>query len=343
MKKTTILLVLALSVKLLVAQEKCDLYTSSQDNYWEQSSVELKNIAQTLNEKIVIDPAVKYQTIDGWGGCFNEIGWQALSYLSDQEKKKVMAALFDPSGCVFTICRMPIGSSDYGLDYYSFNDSAGDYKMKYFSIERDKKCMIPYIKAAMKYQPELRVWGSPWTPPAWMKTNGKYFQGQLNQDEKNLQAYALYFSKYVEEYRKEGINVFAVHVQNEPLHLPTFPSCGWTGQQMANFIGKYLGPHFQKEKLNAEIWLGTLNGDSDKDEYKLFVVPSLSDPNTAKYITGVGFQWYGDAAVEATVDNFLDKKIMQTETKCGNGDNSWNYAFETYEQMEWYLNRNATV
>jgi glucosylceramidase len=343
MKKIAIFLVLVLPGKNPVSQEKFDLYSSSQEIYWEHNSIDLKNEITTLNEKIIIDTAIKYQSVDGWGGCFNEKGWQALTHLNEAEREEVMAAFFDDSGCAFTYCRMPIGASDYALDYYSLNDSAGDFEMKYFSIGRDKKYLIPFIKAAMKYQPQLKVWGSPWTPPAWMKTNQKYFQGELKQDQQNLKAYALYFLKYVKAYKNEGINIFAIHVQNEPLHLPTFPSCGWTGQQMADFIGNYLGPAFHEEKLNAEIWLGTLNGNPEHDEYKEFIVPALSNLNVSKYITGCGFQWYGDAAVDPTIANFLEKKIIQTETKCGNGYNSWKYAFETYDQMHWYLCRNATA
>ncbi len=343
MKKITIYLFFTLLGTYISAQNKCELYSSSPENLWETKTIELKPYAKSFNESIGIDVSKQFQTIDGWGGCFNEKGWQALSYLTETERQDVMEALFDKNGCDFATCRMPIGASDYALDYYSLNDSAGDYQMKYFSIQRDKKYLIPFIKAAMKYQPQLRIWGSPWTPPAWMKTNGKYFQGELNQDDKNLKAYALYFADYVKAYQNEGIHVYAVHVQNEPLHLPGFPSCGWTGQQMADFIGNYLGPEFQKEKLPAEIWLGTLNGNPDNDEYKQFVLPALSNPKTAKFITGVGFQWFGDAAVDPTVENFPEKKIMQSETKCGNGDNSWAYAFETYDQMHWYLSRNAVA
>lgn len=148
-------------------------------------------------------------------------------------------------------------------------------------------------------------------------------------DSPNLNAYALYFQKYVEAYRNEGVRIAAVHVQNEPLNLAAFPSCGWPGIQMGEFVRDYLGPRFETENIDCEIWLGTINGNEDTDEFKEFIKPSFSDPNTAKYLEGAGLQWYGAAAVEATIENYPDKAIMQTETKCGWGANDWEYDFQT--------------
>ena len=98
----------------------------------------------------------KQQVIDGFGACFNELGWTALSVLEDTEREAILKNLFDPQeGLKLNICRMPIGANDYARDYYSLNDSAGDFEMKYFTIARDKEVLIPYIKAAMKYRPDL--------------------------------------------------------------------------------------------------------------------------------------------------------------------------------------------
>lgn len=313
--------------------------SSNNDAQWEKNEIELVS-AKKVEADIVINPKESLQTIEGWGGCFNEKGWKAMQYLTAKEQKEIMTALFAEDQCDFGYCRMPIGASDYALNYYSLNDVEGDYAMKNFSIDRDRKYMLPYIKAAMAIEPELQVWGSPWTPPAWMKDNKDYCRGTINMDKKNLDAYALYFQKYVEAYRNEGVNIVAIHPQNEPLHLPAFPSCGWNGQQLKTFIQDHLGPRFVENKLDCEIWLGTINGD-DTDEYKEYIAPILGDEASAKYVTGAGFQWYGDAAVEPMIKNFPDKKMMQTETKCGDGANDWNYAFQTYNQMVWYLERNS--
>jgi glucosylceramidase len=157
-----------------------------------------------------IDPGTEYQVIDGFGGCFNDLGWQALLALDEPAREAALKELFDPAGANFTLCRMPIGANDFSLKWYSFDETPGDYRMEDFSIERDRSDLIPYIKAAMKYQPKLGVWGVPWSPPEWMKTNNHYKGGTMKQDARTLAAYALYFSKYVRAYRAEGVHVYAV-------------------------------------------------------------------------------------------------------------------------------------
>lgn len=117
----------------------------------------------------------KQQTIDGWGGCFNELGWQALQTLPFKEREKVIKEFFDPNtGLKYNICRMPIGANDYSFTWYSLNETDGDFEMKNFNIERDKTILIPYIKEALKFRPDLKIWASPWSPPTWMKTNKHY-------------------------------------------------------------------------------------------------------------------------------------------------------------------------
>lgn len=285
------------------------------------------------------------QILDGWGGCFNELGWQSLSILDEPQRREVLAALFNPTdGCAFDLCRMPIGASDYALNYYSLNDTPGDYAMAHFSIERDRLMLIPYIQAARAIRPNLRVWGSPWTPPAWMKTNDQYYQGAINMEPKNLQAYALYLEKYVRAYRAEGITIVGIHYQNEPRHLPGFPSCGWNGNDTRTFIANYLGPQFERSGLGAEIWLGTINGNKDDDtEYAEYVETVLSDPTAARYVTGCGFQWYGITSVEKMKAAFPGKKMMQTEARCGDGKNDWAYAVSTFSDMAWYFARGANA
>lgn len=284
---------------------------------------------------IQIDPSMLYQKIEGWGGCFNELGWDALSAASEADRDDVIKALFDPKdGCKFNVCRMPIGANDYAMDYYSLNDNDQDYSMSKFSLDRDRKYLIPYIKAAMNYRSDLKMWGSPWSPPAWMKSKKRYSGGNLNQDPKTLAAYALYFEKYVQAYQAEGINVFAVHVQNEPFEGPNYPSCLWTGQQMRDFIKNYLGPQFKKDKVNAEIWLGTIN----QDKYKDYVQDTLKDPAAAKYISGCGFQWGGRPTAAMTRGDFPDMRIYSTEHECGNcwwGDWGWG-AFKDTAPNDWY-------
>ena len=312
---------------------------STQGKPWaDNGAVKAREKGRGGKVDVEIDSGATEQEIDGWGGCFNEMGWDALLALKADAREAVLKGLFDPStGCKFNICRMPIGASDFALDYYSLNDHAGDYQMEKFSLERDRQYLIPFIQAAMKHRPDLKIWGSPWTPPAWMKTYGLYYKGQLTWKPENLEAYALYFSKYVQGYRSEGIHVYAVHIQNEPLHLPVFPSCWWEGREMRDFIRDYLGPRFKADKVDAEIWLGTINGEKPFDSYADWAEPTLRDPVANAFVTGCGFQWFGDYCTPLVRKNYPDKKLMQSETKCGDGSNDWAYAEETFDLMRWYL------
>jgi glucosylceramidase len=303
-----------------------------------------------------IFPGQKQQTIEGWGGCFNELGWDALQLLNIKERESVLRALFNPdNGLKFNICRMPIGANDYARNWYSLDDSAGDFNMKYFNIVRDRKILIPYIHEAMKYNPTLKLWASPWSPPVWMKTNKHYANApgdhndlkpenavlsgnQFIQEEKYLSSYALYLSKFAKAYQAEGINIYSVHFQNEPFTRNQWPNCSWTPTAMRNFITGYLGPTFHKEKLNTELWLGTWNNDVIENFDTV-----LSSPEAMKYIAGVGLQWEGKNIIQALHKKYPAVKLMQTESECGNGDFSWNDARHLFDLMKIYLDGGAVI
>lgn len=276
-----------------------------------------------------------FQTIDGFGGCFNELGYRALNKLSKEKQEEVLKNIFSPSESNFTYCRLPIGASDYAESWYSLNETEGDYAMEHFTIERDKGCLIPYIKAAEKHSGGLTLFASPWSPPVWMKYPKAYNFGTLIWTEENLNAYALYFKKFVEAYAEEGLTLHQIHIQNEPIADQKFPSCVWSGEHMRDFIKDYLGPLFQKSGLNTEIWLGTINAPYDNyghqpawhtTNYNHMANIVLSDPKAKSYISGVGYQWGGKNAIQQTHIAHPDMKLAQTENECGDGKNSWDYA-----------------
>ncbi|NLW48229.1 MAG: glycoside hydrolase family 30 protein [Firmicutes bacterium] len=294
---------------------------------------------------IEIDKKTVYQEIDGFGGAFNEKGWEALSILTPEQREEALKALFDPQeGAKLNICRVPIGASDYAIDRYTLNETKDDFEMKDFSIQRDQGCLIPYIKAAMQYRPDLKIWGSVWTPPTWMKTNGEYDGGYMKGDPQIYQAFALYLARFLEAYQKEGIDAYAVAVQNEPTIETNYPSCLWTEYQFLAFIKDHIGPLFQERGVKGEIWLGTMQ-DADYTKYPKTV---LSDAEANKYITTVGFQWDGLHSVAWTRKNYPEKKLMQTETECGNWywkarfdpnkpQNDWNYGVYTWKKVKDYF------
>lgn len=287
---------------------------------------------------------VTQRRIEGFGGCFNELGLTAMQHLSEENQKTVYDALFDPEGdCKFTICRLPIGASDYALEWYSHNEVENDYHMEHFNIDRDRNYLIPYIKEALKRNPEMKLFASPWSPPTWMKFPKAYNYGKLRWEKEVLEAYALYFVKFVEAYKREGITIDQIHVQNEVVADQKFPSCVWTGEELREFIRDYLGPAFEKHGLETEIWLGTINGivadlfQKSASDYDQIVNPALSDPEAYKYIKGVGFQWAGKYTIQQTVQSYPELRYMQTENECGDGKNTWEYAQYVYNLFRHYF------
>ncbi len=270
----------------------------------------------------------------GFGGCFNELGWKALKRLDEARRENVLHELFSPSGgCGFNYCRLPIGASDYAESWYSHNEQAGDLEMKHFSIARDEQSLIPYLQAARRHQPDMFLFASPWSPPTWMKQPPAYNNGTLVWTPENLTAYARYFVRFVQEYARRGIRVGSVHVQNEPNSNQKFPSGVWTGAQMRDFIRDYLGPMFQRERLECQIWAGTI----ERAEVNAWAQLILSDERARAFIAGVGYQWAGKGAIQRTRMAWPEVPLIQTENECGEGLNSWDYAHYVFDLVHHYI------
>lgn len=327
--------------------------SSTDQSRWVQHSPQtLSNNKNTTQFDVEILPAGKQQTIDGWGGCFNELGWDALMSLDSTARYAVLKEFFEPKdGLKYNICRMPIGANDYSRNWYSLDETSGDFELKNFSIERDKTSLIPYIKAAMKFRPDLQLWASPWSPPVWMKTNKHYANqpgdhndltaensikagDQFIQKKEYLSAYAHYLAKFSQEYHKQGINVFAIQFQNEPYTYNQWPNCSWTARAMRDFVSTYLGPTFKKENVQSQIWFGTINNGN----VAVFDTV-LSNPNIRKYISGVGFQYEGKEVVADVYRKYPELKRMETETPCGGGTFDWKSAEETFETIKFYMDK----
>ncbi|UMB61780.1 hypothetical protein MHL31_06140 [Lutibacter sp. A80] len=355
--KSCLLVAIIVILSACESQPKVTWVSSTDTNTWVNKTY--KQQANTSNAviSIDIDIAKQKQEITGFGGCFNELGWEALNVVSSEEKQQILNDLFSQEdGCKFSVFRMPIGANDYAVDWYSHNETPEDFEMVNFSIDRDKKRLIPYIKEAQKINPDISVWASPWCPPSWMK-HSKHYACKSNpkfndlpiefssteelvsrfiMEPKYLESYALYFSKFVQAYKAEGIDISAVHVQNEYNSAQNFPSCVWKPQDLGIFIADYLGPKFKSENIDSEIWLGTVERPqiervSDILEYK----------NTKDYVKGVGFQWAGKGAIEAVHAKYPEMELMQTETECGDGSNDWKAAEYTFNLMKHYFENGA--
>jgi len=276
---------------------------------------------------------------EGFGGCFNELGWIALSRLSAAARRKVLASFFCPGdGLGLTIGRIPIGASDYAAEWYSCNEEEGDLAMRRFSIARDQKHLLPYIQEALSLEPELRFFASPWSPPTWMKFPKAHNYGTLRMEPDILRAYALYFVKFVQAYGREGVRIAQIYPQNEPVADQKFPSCVWTGEELRLFIRDYLGPALKKHCPDVALWLGTLN----TADYDRMILPVLMDARARAFLSGVGFQWDGKGAVQRTRQSFPGLKLMQTENECGDGQNTWAYAEYVFGLLQHYLTNGTT-
>lgn len=319
-------------------------FSTTEDEKWVEK--QLKD--GTDNETFIAISGETDQEMAGFGGCFNELGTIALNKLSKDKQEEVYEMLFgkEADGLRFNFCRMPIGASDYAAKWYSHNEVEGDYKMEHYSIERDYKYLLPYIKEAYKRNPEIEMFASPWSPPTWMKFPQAYNYGTMVMSDENLSAYALYFSKFVKAYEEEGIRIDQVHVQNEPHSSQKFPSCRWTGEEFATFIGKYLGPEFESKGIKSDIWLGTLNGPEVdgrflETTYHQYANLVLHDKDAAKYVKGVSYQWRGKYAMQVTKESWPEIKLLQSENECGDGENTWAYARYVYDLFQHYLSNGA--
>lgn len=313
--------------------------TSTENSYWQLGKT-------TTEQGITLTFGEEQQTIRGFGCCFSELGAKALNKLSPEDKKNVLDELFDDQGGAFNYCRTPIGASDFALDFYSYNDTEGDYEMKNFSIDRDRKLLLPLIKEGVSRRTDMQMFASPWCPPTWLKTHNTYSFGVFNRTEQNLKAYALYFKKYVQAYHNECIPLIHIHPQNEPCSTQKFPSCEWRGEWLADFVGKYLGPALEGE--NVDIFFGTVNGPESDSRYIWtrycdFLGYAMQDPAARKYIKGVGYQWAGRNALSQTQEDYPNLEIIQTESQCGDGQNSWEHAMFIYELARIYFRFGTTA
>jgi glucosylceramidase len=305
-----------------------------------------------------VDVSATAQTMEGFGACFNELGWTSLSKLSDRDRESVFRELFDPvAGARFSLCRMPIGANDFALKAYSYDEVPGDFELKHFSIENDLATLIPFLHAAQRYQPKLRVWASPWSPPSWMKRNGFYAEaagragqkdngirpdqiGHEGEDmfllqEQYLRAYAKYFGRFVDAYAKEGIRVGMVMPQNEFNSAQNFPSCTWTPEGLAKFI-RYLGPEMSEREV--AVFFGTLERGDPK-----MVEVVMADPEAGRYISGLGVQWAGKNALPALHREFPKLVVYQSEQECGDGSNQWEYTAYCWQLMKHYMRSGASA
>ena len=149
-----------------------------------------------------------------------------------------------------------MGASDYASDWHSYTEKRDDFALDSFSIERDQAELLPYIQEALARRPDMQFFGSPWSPPTWMKSPSVYNYGRFRMEPRYLDTYARYFVRFLETYKARGVRVGQVHPQNEPVADQKFPSCVWTGEQLCDFIGGHLGLVLAREALTPKCGSG---------------------------------------------------------------------------------------
>lgn len=296
---------------------------------FEKQNIDL-NFSDASNNypTIAVDTTQSYQMIDGFGYCLTGGSAYLIRRLPAEQRAALLRELFstDSTGIGISYLRISIGASDLNRRVFSYDDlptGQTDPHLQYFDLSPDKEDLIPLLKEILKINPKISILGSPWSPPAWMKTNKSTEGGNL--DPRYYGVYARYFVKYIQEMKANGINIDAMTIQNEPLNPNNNPSMVMQAADEANFIKNYLGPAFDSAKIKTKIIVYDHN--CDRPDYPLTI---LKDEGAAKYVDGSAFHLYaGSIDVLSKVhDAFPDKHVYFTEQWTGGpghfaGDLSW--------------------
>lgn len=242
------------------------------------------------NEVIVFaDPGKTFQTYFGTGGAITDASAETFYKMPKDKQQEILTAYFDKNkGIGYTIARTNINSCDFSSDSYTYVQE-GDTELKTFDIGHDKKYKLPLIKEAMAASGnKLNLFASPWSPPAFMKDNNDVLHGgKLKKD--FYQPWANYYTKFIKAYEKEGVPVWGISIQNEPMATQRWESCIYTGEEERDFLKNYLGPTMSKEGLAHKKIIGW---DHNRDLLYQRASTLLKDKDAAKYLWGIGFHWY---------------------------------------------------
>jgi glucosylceramidase len=309
--------------------------TSAQGN----SLKKITTFSKTENPVLItLNPDEKFQTITGFGGSFTESSAYLLNKVSATNRKKILVAYFSEEGANCSLTRTHIASCDFSLSNYTYAKVENDMLLENFTIEDDKDDLIPMILEAKSISKEgFKIIASPWTAPPWMKDNKKYVGGKLLPEFNDT--FALYFSKYLQAYKKEGIGIWGITVINEPHgNGNNWESTLFSPKEMTDFVQNHLGP-----KLENDGWsdIKILGYDQNRAGIKEWVDVMYKDEKSSKYYDGLAIHWY-----ESTYDYFPNelqyahekspnKYLIQTEACVDSEIPHWN-------DDAWYWKKEAT-
>ncbi len=277
--------------------------------FFHETKVKSKAYQEKLENQIInIYPEITYQTILGFGGAFTEATGISIKKLPSEKQEKVIKEYFSKDGLNYSVGRLPIGSSDFSLNSYSYSNKPD---LSDFSIEKDKDYIIQIVQSAQKLNSNIQFLASPWSPPKFMKSNKMLVLGGKLLEKYN-QTFANYLVKYINFYKNEGININYITVQNEPNALQIWESCLYSAKEEANFAINYLFPTFKTNNINTKI----LIWDHNKEKLFTRAMQELNNNQALEAISGIAFHWYtGDhfENISLTHDAFPGKLLIHTE------------------------------
>ncbi len=315
------------------AQAKAKLFTTEGKTVAVYSTADSSNLRLSLTDNVkfrdlaqpnegqvcvFVDPTKTFQTFMGIGAALTDASAEIFAKLSKEKQKSFLEAYYDVNkGIGYTLARTNIHSCDFSSGSYTYINE-GDKDLKSFNIAHDKQFRIPFIKQAIAAAGgKLTMYVSPWSPPAFMKSNNNLLEGGKLKTE-FAQSWANYYAKFIKAYEKEGIPIWGLTIQNEPMATQRWESCIYSAEDERDFLKKYLGPTMKKEGLENKkiiVW------DHNRDLMNQRANTIFSDPEASKYAWGMGFHWYESWSgglpmfenVEFANKAYPDKKLLFTE------------------------------
>ncbi len=324
----------------MVSCEKKEMYqaklyvTSASGNQMQEISLH-ENFSES--ELIVLKPNETFQTIEGFGGAFTEASAQLLGKMSSEKRQLIIDAYFSEEGANYSLTRTHINSCDFSLGNYCYAPVEGDHNLENFSIHEDMDDLIPMIKEAQKVSKDgFKIIASPWTAPPWMKDNNDWKGGKLLKE--NYQTWAQFFAKYILAYNEQGIKIWGLTVENEPLgNANNWESMIFSPEEMNSFVKNHLGPVLKKASPDIKILGYDQNRD---DEMKAWTDAMYDDEVARDFYDGIAVHWYASTydyfpqALQYTHQKAPDKLIIQTEA-CIDAE------VPRWKDDEWYWSKKA--
>ncbi|MBR2006607.1 MAG: glucosylceramidase [Alistipes sp.] len=321
-------------VMLSCGPRKAEVYVTSgegdmQFRFAQLGNAELRKVAPSEGNFIQLKPESHRQPVYGFGAAITGSTCYNLLKMSEEDREAILQECFSPEQMAMSFIRISIGASDFSLDEYTCCDKEG---IEFFELhEYDKRDLLPILKRILEINPAVRIVGSPWSCPKWMKIHhetGEPFDswtsGILNP--KYYADYAEYFVRWIGEMEAEGIPIYAITVQNEPLNHGNSMSLYMGWEQQRDFIRDHLGPEFEKHDIKAKIWAFDHNYNYDNvPDQQGYPLNIFADSEASKYIAGSAWHNYGGrvSELDRIYKAYPDKEIFFTEASIG----TWNYDF----------------